>query len=96
MATGTLSNYMGEASEVVIDFREPTVAEQLADKVKALCDQGKLIKMVATDLHISRNLATRALAHWYERNGSPRPDGRSRRWGGNKKDMQVRRRPSYI
>jgi hypothetical protein len=80
MATGTPATNPDETSEVVIDYRATTVAEQLADKVKALCERGQPIKMVAAELNISRNLATRALTHWYKRNGLPMPDGRSRRW----------------
>ncbi len=59
-----------DAAEVIVDYREPTGAEDMADRVKAQYDQGKLIKEVAADLNIPRNLATKALAVWY----------RARRW----------------
>ena len=74
--------------EVVVDYREPTEAEDLADRVKALYDQGKLIKEVADEMGIPRNLATKALAHWHRSRGLEPPDGRSRRATLEKKHLE--------
>ena len=68
-----------DAPVIAIDYREPTPSEACADRVKELYDRGMLIKAIAVKLGITRNMASHALDHWYEREGLPRPDGRSRR-----------------
>lgn len=79
--------------EIVIDFKETTEAELIADEVKSLYDQELLIKEIARTLTvklgrpISRNVTTLALAHWYESRGLPVPDGRSRRATLEKKHL---------
>jgi hypothetical protein len=77
-----------EGIEVVIDYREPTMAEQFADKVKGLYDQGELMKTIAAQLNITRNQAQKALACWHERHRQPIPDGRSRRSRLRKKHVR--------
>jgi site-specific DNA recombinase len=74
--------------EVIIDYREQSDAEALADRVKGLYDKGDLIKNIARSLEISRNLATRVLAAWYTRRGQEVPDGRSRRKDLAKKTVE--------
>ncbi|GJM23877.1 MAG: hypothetical protein DHS20C16_02920 [Phycisphaerae bacterium] len=69
----------GDGVEVAINFQEPTPADQIADEVKRLCDEGHLIKEIAVRLSCSRNLITKALKIWYERQGESPPDGRTRR-----------------
>jgi site-specific DNA recombinase len=64
---------------ITIDYREPTPSEVWADRVKQLADEGKLIQVIAAELGITRNLATKALDWWYRRQGLAKPDGRSRR-----------------
>jgi transposase len=64
---------------ITIDYREPTPNEAWSDRVKELYDHGKLIKVIAAELGITRNLASKALDCWYDRQGMARPDGRSRR-----------------
>jgi hypothetical protein len=66
-----------EQVEVTIDFRAPCASEELADPVKALFDQGILIKAIARQLKVSRNLVTAALKFWFTYRGLPIPDGRS-------------------
>jgi hypothetical protein len=78
-ATGLQMPEGGEGPEVVVDYREPTEPEQWADRVKQLYDQGLLIKAIASQLGINRNLARLALACWFEQRGQEVPDGRSRR-----------------
>ncbi len=78
-ATGGPCSDGGEETEVVIDYRMPTEAEGLADLVKHYYDQGLLIKAIAAELSINRNLARKALECWFERRGEQPPDGRSRR-----------------
>jgi transposase len=68
-----------EAPVITIDYREPTPSETWSDQVKNLYDQGKLIKAIAAELGITRNLAAKALDCWHDQRGLPRPDGRSRR-----------------
>jgi hypothetical protein len=68
-----------EGPEEVVDYREPTEPEQWADQVKALYDQGLLIKKIARQLGINRNLTSKALACWHQQRGLELPDGRSRR-----------------
>jgi hypothetical protein len=64
---------------ITIDYREPTPTECWSDRVKELFDSGKLIKAIAAELGITRNMAAKALDHWYECRGMTKPDGRSRR-----------------
>ena len=64
---------------VTIDYCEPTPSEALSDRVKELYDAGKMIKVIALELGITRYLASRALDHWYQHRGLRKPDGRTRR-----------------
>jgi DNA-binding NarL/FixJ family response regulator len=77
--TGQVTEDTDGGPEITIDYRTPTSAESWAEKVKALYDQGLLIKAIADQLGINRNLARLALACWSEKHGQPLPDGRSRR-----------------
>jgi len=88
-ATGVVVDGSDESgTEVVIDYRESTAAEALGDRVKALYDRGMLIKAVATELGITRNLAAKALASWHQIRGLEVPDGRSRRSTLEKKHLE--------
>jgi hypothetical protein len=70
----------GESAAVVeIDFRDPPEVEQWVDRVKGLYDRGLLVKAIAAELGINRNLVRDALAVWFARRGERSPDGRSRR-----------------
>ncbi|AMV40937.1 recombinase family protein [Planctomyces sp. SH-PL62] len=64
---------------VRIDYREPAPCEAHATAVKALYDEGVLVKEIAARLGISRNLAAKALAWWHRSRDLEPPDGRSRR-----------------
>ena len=78
-ATGTDVALDDEGIEVVIDYREPTRPEALADQAKALFDQRLLLKEICRQLGETRAIVARALEHWHESRGIPAPDGRSRR-----------------
>jgi site-specific DNA recombinase len=78
---------------ITIDYREPTPTEAYADRVKELFDNGKLIKAIAAELGITRNMATKALDHWFESRGLAKPDGRSRRATLDQKHLEP---PRYI
>jgi DNA-binding transcriptional MerR regulator len=65
--------------EVVLDFREPRSFEGIADRVKALFDQGVSYDDIAAELGCQRNVVTKALRHWHAQRGLPPPDGRSLR-----------------
>ena len=79
----TLSATPGSPGTVVeIDFCEPAAAERLAERAKAFYDGGLLVKQVAAELKVSRNLVAAALRHWFVSRGLPVPDGRSRRTAG--------------
>lgn len=82
---GAGSDPAGSPLSIVIDFRESTPAEQIADQVKELYDRGLLIKEIAEQIGCSRNLVTKALATWFARQGEQAPDGRSRRATLNRK-----------
>jgi site-specific DNA recombinase len=82
----------GGGIEVTIDYREPSEPEAWADRVKALYDQGRLVKAIAAELGITRNLARNALACWFARRGPEAPDGRSRRSGLATKHLEP---PTY-
>jgi transposase len=90
--TGVTPIAEGDGVEVVIDYREPTEAERWADQAKELYDRGLLIKAIADELKINRNLARRALAAWSERTGEALSDGRSRR---SELDVQHLEAPLY-
>ena len=77
--TGATTSEGPDAPVISIDYREPTPSEAYSDRVKELYDRGMLIKAIAKELGISRNLAASALDAWFKREGMPRPDGRSRR-----------------
>jgi hypothetical protein len=71
---------VGPAVEVTIEYRKPEAAERWADQVKQLYDRGLLLKMIARELGIGRNLTRKALEEWHRQRGLPKPpDGRSRR-----------------
>jgi DNA-binding NarL/FixJ family response regulator len=82
------SNY---STTITVDYREPTPSEAWADRVKQLFDEGKLLKAIAAELGITRNMAAKALEHWYRRNGLPKPDCRSRRVELNQKQLAAPR-----
>jgi site-specific DNA recombinase len=82
-----------EEPVVTIEYREPTPTEACADRVKELFDSGKLIKAIAVELGITRNMATKALDHWFESRGLAKPDGRSRRATLDQKHLEP---PRYI
>jgi transposase len=88
-ATGLQVTQGAEGPEVVLDYREPTEPEQWADRVKALYDEGHLIKAIAARLGINRNLARKALDCWHEQHGLAIPDGRSRRATLQQKHLQA-------
>jgi hypothetical protein len=69
----------GSAAVVEIDFREPPEVERWVDRVKELYDRGRLVKAIAAELGIHRNLVREALDVWFQRQGQRLPDGRSRR-----------------
>lgn len=77
-----------EGVEVVIDYREPAEPDALADRAKALFDEGLLIKEIGSRLGVSRNLVAAALARWHASRGLPAPDGRSRRSGLGRKHLE--------
>lgn len=77
LGTGTSQN---EPVEVVVDYREPAIAERHMAKVKELWDSNMLITSIAEKLGIDRHDVTDAIRIWHERNGLPvPPDGRVRR-----------------
>ena len=78
----------GEGVEVVIDYREPTETEALAEPAKALFDEGLLVKEIADRLGALPSLVAKALAHWHESRGLPVPDGRSRRKSLDRKHVE--------
>jgi hypothetical protein len=80
MLSGAKHRASIDGLEVTIDYYEPTPSESWADRVKQKYDDGKLIKAIARELGITRNLAAKALNHWYESRGLGKPDGRSRRF----------------
>jgi transposase len=88
MLAGAAGGEVSDAPVIAIDYREPTPSEAWADRVKELYDGGMLIKRIADELGISRNLAAKALDSWYERAGQPRPDGRSRRSNLDEKHLK--------
>jgi len=69
----------GLTKELIIDFRPPTDAEQLAETVWDLYQAGWTVRAIADHLERPRNLISRALDIAYQRRGLQRPDGRSRR-----------------
>jgi len=64
---------------ISIDLHEPARHELLADRAKALFDEGRKCREIADGLGCGRTLTTRALAHWFSSRGLPVPDLRSLR-----------------
>jgi len=66
--------------EIVVEIREPTVAERQINEVKELYDQGMLVTAIGEKLGIDRHQVTAGLRIWHERHGgTPPEDGRVRR-----------------
>jgi site-specific DNA recombinase len=51
----------------------------IADRVKALADEGKLLQEIALELKADRNTVKASWKYWYEVRGLQAPDGRARR-----------------
>ena len=72
-----------EAVEVVIDFREPTLVERLAEPVVALLNAGVLQKAIPAKLveqglpKVSRSVVASAIRLWHTSRGLQVPDGRA-------------------
>jgi hypothetical protein len=66
------------AEEVVIDYRRTLTAEDQAERVKALYEEGMAVRAIARALGIGRQQAHEARAYWYTSRGLPVPDGRKR------------------
>lgn len=75
---GTCQDEVGP--EIHVDFRDPPAEAVIAEKVKALFDQGMLYKDIAQQLGVYRPLVVKALKYWYSSQGLPLPDGRRRRF----------------
>lgn len=78
----------GEGVEVVVDYRESTAPEGLADRAKALFDEGLLVKEIAARLGVTHAVTAKALRHWHVSRGLPVPDGRSRRSSLGRKHIE--------
>lgn len=57
----------------------PPAYQAVADRVKALADQGRLFVEIAGELGLDRNTVTAAWRYWHAARGLPVPDGRGRR-----------------
>jgi transposase-like protein len=72
-----------DRTQVVIDFtpeaEDEAEANDLAEQVKALYDEGALVSEIARRLKRPRSAVSRALDRWFDSRGLERPDGRSRR-----------------
>lgn len=76
--------------EVVIDFRELTIAERNVARVMELHNAGMLVTAIADELGIERHQVTDALQLWHKRQGLPAPaDGRARRATVARKSRKV-------
>jgi hypothetical protein len=51
----------------------------LAERAKALWDQGRLLRDIAAALDCNRDTAAKAIRHWFGSRGLEVPDGRLRR-----------------
>ena len=92
-STGVKAAENTEEPVITIEYREPTPTEACADRVKELFDRGMLIKAIAVEVGITRNMATKALDHWFESRGLAKPDGRSRRATLDQKHLEP---PRYV
>lgn len=68
--------------------RNPSVAEQIAERAKELLDEDLLVAQIAERLGQCRDTVTQAIRHWYESRGLTMPDLRNRR-----KSLKVKNRP---
>jgi len=57
----------------------PPLYQEIADRVKAMAEEGTLFDEIATALNVDRNTLTSAWKHWHTSRGLPVPDGRTRR-----------------
>jgi hypothetical protein len=77
------------AKEILVDIKEPTIAEAQVEAVMALYRQGMLVTAIAESLGIDRHQVTDAVRIGLARAGEPAPeDGRVRRAGLVKKRLQ--------
>lgn len=75
-------------AEIAIDYRDdtPSLAEQRADRVKQLYDEGKQLKEIAEIMQINVNMAIEALKFWYASRGLDYPNNAIRRGALRKAD----------
>jgi DNA invertase Pin-like site-specific DNA recombinase len=77
------------AKEILVDIKEPKIAEARVDAVMALYGQGMLVTAIAERLGIDRHQVTDAVRIGHERAGRSVPeDGRVRRAGLAKKGLR--------
>jgi site-specific DNA recombinase len=67
----------------------PPTYQRVADQVKILADEGRLLGDIANQLDLDRNTITAAWRFWHETRGLVVPDGRTRR-----KSLQVKQSAS--
>jgi hypothetical protein len=77
-ASGALVAH-SDGIHVEVEFRESPQAEQLADRVKQMRDNGMQMREIAEQLGCHRNLVSKALCLWHTQRGLKAPDGRSTR-----------------
>jgi site-specific DNA recombinase len=64
---------------IVVEFREPSMLDTMAQKARALFEQGVLNVEIGRRLKCSKSRVTRLLRHAFEQTGEVKPDGRTRR-----------------
>lgn len=62
--------------ELTAKQTKPRKHELLADRVKALADQGLLFEPIGAELGVNRQVVRKAWAYWHTSRGLPVPDGR--------------------
>ena len=62
--------------QIVLEFREAPISSKIADQVKALWDDGLLVRDIAAKVGWNRNVVAEALAWWFRQRGLEPPDGR--------------------
>jgi len=66
-------------ASLAVKHLTPPLYQEIADRVKAMAEEGTLFDEIATALNVDRNTLTSAWKHWHTSRGLPVPDGRTRR-----------------
>jgi hypothetical protein len=76
-------------TEIIIDYRKPSSLDGESERAKDFADQGLMHCQIAARMGCGRNWVTKLLEHWYTSRGLEMLDGRKRRKGLTRKQLDA-------